>query len=133
MARQSAAKPCVKQKLAGQESVPQIPWQELGMWSLSPFSHLLQLSPAWGAGATWLMAREGGAAIALLFPCPRLREMGSRDTGSLQHLHKAQTVETVGRSCLLPARCCLGGINRGRLFPSCQSHASQKLHVFSSK
>lgn len=27
------------------------------MWSLSPSSHLLQLSPGWGAGATWL--REG--------------------------------------------------------------------------
>lgn len=29
------------------------------MWSLSPFSHLLWLSPGWGAGAMWLMAREG--------------------------------------------------------------------------
>lgn len=56
MARQSAAKPCVKKI---QESVSQIPWQELGMWSLSSFSHLLWLSPGWGAGVTWLMAREG--------------------------------------------------------------------------
>lgn len=58
MARQSAAKPCVKKKLAGQKIVSQIPWQELGMRSLSPFSHLLRLSPGWEA-ATWLMAREG--------------------------------------------------------------------------
>lgn len=29
------------------------------MRSLSPFSHLLQLSPGWGAGAMRLMAREG--------------------------------------------------------------------------
>lgn len=107
MARQSATKPCVKQKLAGQESVSQIPWQELGMQSLFPFSHLLQLSPGWGAAATWLMAREGELGGRCwhthAFSLSHVREMGSRETGLLQHPHKAQTVETVGRSCLLPA------------------------------
>lgn len=39
-----------EKKPAGQESLSQIPWQELGMRSLSPLHHLLRLSPAVAAG-----------------------------------------------------------------------------------
>lgn len=51
-------------KPAGQESLSQIPWQELGMRSLSPLHHLLRLSPGWGGGGlgSWchVAAGQGG-------------------------------------------------------------------------
>lgn len=86
----------------------------------------------------WLMAREGELGGRCWHTCalPLFHVQGNgvqTDWPPPAPAQGSDTVETVGRSCLLPAWCWLGGINRGRLFPSCQSHASQKLHMLSSK
>lgn len=108
----AAAKPCVKKMQAGQGSLSQIPWQELGMRSLSSLHHLLQLSPGWGAGATWLLAREG----VLGERCSTIPSLGESGTNGYreppQHPHRAQTHHQDCGQELLAACVVLAGGNK---------------------
>lgn len=114
-----------EKKPAGQKSLSQIPWQELGMRSLSLLHHLPQLSPGWGAGAMWLLAREGELGERCWCTCalPPAHAQGNQvqmGTGRLApsstHTGLRYAIKTMGRSRSLPAWCRLEGINRGYLF-----------------
>lgn len=133
MAGLSAAKPCVKKK-AGWPGKP-VPDPVAGIRDVELFS------PPSRAPAQPRLERvrwEGGAGIPVC--SSPVCAQGNWVQVGLGRLVLSRTctgprhaIETVGRSCSLPAWCRLEGINRGRLFPSCQSHAFQKLHMFSLK